>query len=266
MIIDGKNLAHILEQELIQELQKYPPRKVAFVLFEDNLASEKFVEMKVRVAKRLGVVADVYKKDINTTEEAKDFLNTTIPQYDGIVLQLPIPAYLDGELLIEMIPKEKDIDVLTKGAMENFKTKKDSYFPPVARAVYHVLKSNDVVLENKHMVIVGNGALVGAPVAALFDRERISYIQIDKDTPVEYRFQVIKDADIIISGVGFPSLIKPDMIKDGVVLIDAGTSEQSGILVGDIDKSCADKATLYTPVPGGIGPITVVSLFYNLVY
>ena len=246
MIVDGKHIANILEERLREKLTQLPQKKVCFVLLGDNMASRKFVEMKSKVAARLGIVVDVVHEMVN------------FENYDGVVVQLPLPEGMDTQKILDTVPAEKDIDVLSADA------KKMNKVAPVARAVLEILNHYQIHFDNKKVLIVGNGKLVGEPVSHAFTRSGIVHDVIDIHTPEQVRIQKIKEADIIVSGVGVPHMIKPSMIKEGVLLIDAGTSEQAGKLVGDIDPACEAKVSLMTPVPGGVGPITVVSLFANL--
>jgi methylenetetrahydrofolate dehydrogenase (NADP+)/methenyltetrahydrofolate cyclohydrolase len=171
---------------------------------------------------------------------------------------------MDVQTILNSVPLEKDIDILSDDAKKAYNNKNLKSIPPVAAAMWELLKSTNVDLEGKEILIVGNGKLVGEPVSMLLSHENISYTIIDKDTDPFERSRKLSTADIIISGVGVPHMIKPDMVKDGVILIDAGTSEQADELVGDIDPTCADKASYMTPVPGGVGPVAVVCLYKNL--
>ena len=135
----------------------------------------------------------------------------------------------------------------------------------IAQAVHEILESCNVSLNGKKIVVAGQGRLVGEPVHLMFNRMKVPHRVIDIKTSKKEKLALLKDADIIISGMGVPHSIKPDMIKKGVVIIDAGTSEQSGKLVGDVDPACGDVASFMTPVPGGVGPLTIVSLLRNLV-
>jgi methylenetetrahydrofolate dehydrogenase (NADP+)/methenyltetrahydrofolate cyclohydrolase len=124
-----------------------------------------------------------------------------------------------------------------------------------------IFEEYEINLGGKDIVIVGAGILVGQPVSAWFSREGFSYRILDKEN---FDHEILKNADIIISGAGVPGFIKPGMIKEGSVLIDAGTSTSGGKLLGDVDIACYDKGALVSGVPGGIGPVTVASLFRNL--
>jgi methylenetetrahydrofolate dehydrogenase (NADP+)/methenyltetrahydrofolate cyclohydrolase len=246
MIADGKHIAQIMEEKLAKEFFQLSQKKVCFVLLGNDPASKKFIEMKSKVAVRLGIAVDV-------AQEMMSF-----DKYDGVVIQLPVPEGMDTQKILDSVPTEKDIDVLSTEA------KKTGKPAPVARAVFEILDFYKISLIDKEVLVIGNGKLVGEPVCSILAQKNIPYFVIDKNTDEQVRQEKIISADIIISGAGVPHMIKPNMIKEGVVLIDAGTSEQSGKLVGDIDPACGDRASLITPVPGGVGPVTVVSLFANL--
>jgi methylenetetrahydrofolate dehydrogenase (NADP+)/methenyltetrahydrofolate cyclohydrolase len=264
MIINGT----IIKEALIEELAARPQEKqlrVCFLQFGDDMASRKFVGMKMKVAKELGIYADHMGSNAKDTEEALAALHEVIESdYGGIVIQLPVPEGIDATTLVNALPVELDIDMLSTAALMAFATGASQRMPPVAAAVELILSLHKVSLADKKIVIRGKGKLVGETVMMLLDGKNIPYHAIDIHTPEEEQLSLLQQADIVVSGIGVPHSLTPDMVKDGVVLIDAGTSEQSGKLTGDIDPACASKALLYTPVPGGVGPITVACLFRNL--
>ena len=265
MIIDGKKLAQEIEAELFEKFKILPPKRVVFVMFGENAASRQFMGIKSRIAERLGIQSEIQVfPETATTDEAVSIIKNLSTDTDGVVVQLPLPKHLDAELILNAVPTEKDIDVLGSSAIKYYISGKSNRIAPVAGAVQTILNSINIDLNNKKIVILGNGNLVGKPVAQMFSREHVPHIIIDKDTDFAERSLHLSTADIIISGVGIPHIIKPYMIKDDVILIDAGTSEQSGKLTGDIDPACAEIASYTTPVPGGVGPVTVVTLFRNL--
>ncbi len=266
MIVEGKKIASVLAEKIQKELSALPEKRVCFVMFGTDPASQQFVALKSKIARDLGVAVSFehYPEQIENEAAVKIVARIAKEKYDGIVVQLPLPAGLDTALILNQLPKEKDIDVLGAQAKEAFLLGTTTMVPPVAKAVEEIFTEYGISLENKKILIVGRGLLVGEPVAALLAAKKIPFATIDKDTPLQERHDAIRAADIIISGAGVPHLIKPDMVKDGVVLLDAGTSEQGGRLVGDIDPACAQKASLLSPVPGGIGPLTVICLFGNL--
>ena len=280
MIINGNEIAKKIEEDLKEKFSTRPQKKICFVLFNENPASRQYIGRKSRVAERLGILAKTLEyTHAKTTHECLEVLRDTLSEYDGVVVQLPLSAGVDVEAVLNMIPQDQDIDVLSGPAKQAYKDGKSRFTPPVAGAVWKILQehynsqdgtvhgSSDSItdfLRHREILLVGSGRLVGEPMALMFDRLQIPYSTIDINTLESARVKKIASADILISGVGKAHMIKPEMIKDGVLLIDAGTSEQSGVLAGDIDPACVDKAALFTPVPGGVGPISVVKLFENL--
>ncbi len=272
MIVDGNAIKDTVVEEL-KKLAAQQSKQVCFVQYGDDQASTTFVALKMRLAKKLGITAVAKRYGSISTEEAiATIQRITEEGYNGIVVQLPLPAGMDSGAVINAIPQALDIDVLGKAALEAFSVGQSMRMPPVAAAIQEIFHTYNVPLEGKYIVIRGKGKLVGEPVAMLFDSMHIPYIVTDSTTPIEQQQKALREADIIISGTGMPHSLTAEMIKDGAVLIDAGTSEHpsntseqgSGKLMGDIAPECADKASLYTPVPGGVGPITVACLFKNL--
>jgi len=263
--IDGKTIAEDILRD-VGVIANVMQKRVCFIQFGDDASSTAFIARKQRVANQMGIQADViHEPSINTTEAALTLLAEVVShEYDGIVVQLPLPYGIDTDEVLNAIPVAQDIDVLGTESLQLFERSQSERMPPVAGAVNAIIVSAQIDLIEKHIVLVGKGKLVGAPIAMLFDRSGIPYDTVDIDTPEDEKIRLLAEADIIISGTGAPHSITADMIKEGVVLIDAGTSEHQGVLVGDIDPSCYDKALLYTPVPGGVGPVTVAVLFKNL--
>jgi len=266
MLVDGNKIAKDLEEKLATELLFSAPKKVCFVVFGGNAATEQFVKMKLRVAERVGITVDIKKyPTTKTTADAVSLVNNLGKKdYDGIVVQLPLTAGIDTQAVLDAIPPLKDIDVLGTVAKESYASGKINRTPPVAQAVKEILDDCNIKLSGKKIVVLGRGRLVGEPVHLMLKRMKVPYDIIDIKTPEKEIHTLIKNADIVISGIGIPHSIKHDMIKNGVILIDAGTSEQAGKLVGDIAPECGSKAAFFTPVPGGVGPITIVSVLRNL--
>lgn len=267
MLVDGKKIAKALEEKLTTELLFSTPKKVCFVVFGGNTATEQFVKMKSQVAERVGIAVTVKKyPNVKTTAEAVKLVRELGKEdYGGIVVQLPLSAGIDTQTVLDEIPPLKDIDVLGTIAKESYASGKMNRTPPVAQAVWEILEACNVKLTGKKILVAGRGRLVGEPVCLMLKRMKALYDVIDVNTSEKEKLDLFKNADIIISGMGAPHAIKPDMIKEGVVLIDAGTSEQAGKFVGDIDPACAEKASFMTPVPRGVGPITVVCVLRNLI-
>ena len=267
MIIQGKEIAQEIEMELVEACKSAEKQTVCFIMFGQHKPSEQFMNIKAKVAERIGMISkkEIIPGNVSTEEAVRIVEKLSSEHVDGIVVQLPLPDGIDTPKVLNAVPPHKDIDVLGDTSVEKYRTGRSIMVPPIARAVSIILNKHNIVTNNKNVLIIGKGRLVGQPVAYMFDVMQISYTTIDAATPEHERLLAIQSADIIISGAGVPHMIKPHMVKEGVVLIDAGTSEQNGEIVGDIDPSCAQKASLLSPTPGGVGPITVAALFLNVV-
>jgi methylenetetrahydrofolate dehydrogenase (NADP+)/methenyltetrahydrofolate cyclohydrolase len=254
MIIDGKKIAEELLAELTVRRTALPAQmRLGVLMSGGDAATDSFVRVKERVAAKLGVtvVREVLSGD-TTTERAVWAATQLAKNSDGIVAQLPLPAVLDIEKIVAAIPSGKDPDALNP---ENTLVR-----PPVAEAVAEIISRSGIAVRGMNAVVLGAGRLVGVPVAKLL---RSMGAQVTVVTHSEGDLAVLKEADLVVLGAGQPGLVKPDMLKSGVILIDAGTSEASGKVVGDADPACAEVCSLFTPVPGGVGPIAVAILFKN---
>jgi methylenetetrahydrofolate dehydrogenase (NADP+)/methenyltetrahydrofolate cyclohydrolase len=266
MVIDTPTIKKdILEEIAKMSKMQLRAKRVCFVQFGNDAASAKFVEMKVKLAKDLGIEAEVVQSDVTDTAGALLLLGGVIEkEYDGIVVQLPLPEGIDTDLVIDSIPTEIDIDMLAEDSLVHYRNATTERTAPVAAAIQAMLWHHKIILIGKKIVVLGKGRLVGEPITMLLDRQELPYKVFDIDSNEEEKLAALKEADVVISGTGMPHSVTADMIKDGATLIDAGTSEHGGKLVGDIDPSCYEKAQWYTPVPGGVGPLTVVCLLRNL--
>lgn len=266
-IIDGRALAEKIRAKLKQEvaLLKNPPRLGILEVGDDPVIGS-FVKIKKKVGESLGVLIEHTQLPVTvTTDEVLDALEKLSAHADGVIVQLPLPEHIDTDQVLDAIPLTQDIDVLSKDAVDAFVGQRISYVPPVAGAVAHIMVNGDMSRPQRRgvAVVIGKGRLVGQPVAQWLSlATNLRVVQVD-DTVRDLKKETLM-ADVIISGAGVPRLITPDMVSPNVILIDAGTSEQAGKLVGDIDPACAEKAELFTPVPGGVGPVTVAVLYENL--
>lgn len=264
MIINGNDIKELLVAEL-KGLTAQHKKRVCFVQFGTDAGSTAFVKIKMKFAAEVGIEVTYVQEQVTTTADALRILGEVVEQqYDGIVVQLPLPEGMDTDLVIDSIPTAYDIDMLSEDAKVQYRAATTERTAPVAAAIQEILWHHKIILIGKKIVVLGKGRLVGEPIMMLLDRQDLDYTAIDKETTDGVRLAALQEADVIISGIGVPHSITPDMIKEGVVLIDAGTSEQAGKWGGDIDPACAAKASWYTPVPGGVGPVTVACLFRNL--
>jgi len=265
MIVDGRKIADEIISELGQNRNTFPPKLCIGVLMgQEDAASASFVKIKERVADRLQVVV---VRELLSAEATTDYALRALERLSktcaGVIVQMPLPAQIDLGAILDALPAHLDVDAITEyqGPSSKKYGGRSSIYAPVAAAVSEIFVRMGVSAHGKNAVVVGAGKLVGAPVADLL-RELGSSVSVV--TQNEGSLTDLKNADIVVLGAGEPGLVTPDMLKEGVVLIDAGTSEASGRLAGDASPACAEVASVFTPVPGGIGPIAVAMIFKNL--
>lgn len=259
MTVDGKALAGQIFRELKNQVTHLDvkPHLTVFTC-APNFATKKYLNLKAKRAKEVGIGVNVIElPETITTDEAIQSIEHASMQTDGIIVQLPLPGHLDTDAILKCIPPNMDVDGV------HYQVGSHSPVHPVAGAIALIAHHHDILLAGQKVVVVGNGRLVGKPAAAWAKSQGANVTILDRNSADKE--VVIKEADVLILGVGQPGMITPEMVKDGVIIFDAGTSESGGQLVGDADPACAKKAALFTPVPGGIGPLTVAILLKNLV-
>jgi len=258
---DGKKVRDEILAGIKEKINQSKLKPILAVIWiGDDPVSARYVEQKQRAAEFLGVHFDIIKFSATVKsaviEKRIAELNND-PLVCGIVLQLPLPKTLDQRKLIEIVKAEKDIDAL------RFCNKFQCDFrPPAVLAILQVLNTSGINLRDASVAVIGRGVLVGGPLIRVLVHEVEDLRIADDQTP--NLATITTDADVVISATGHPGLIKPGMIKKGSILIDAGTSDVQGTLRGDMDSKAIAKSSFYTPVPGGIGPMTVALLYKNL--
>ena len=280
IIIDGRKL----RDEILAKIKKQAVSLSFQPIFCDVLVgndpvSVQYVNMKAKTAESAGI--KFHRADFPETISAKKLISeikklNEVPNMCGIIVQLPLPESLDSRQILDAIDSRLDVDCLGTIASEKFYNGEINLGFPTAFACMVILDSLKLDLSNKKIVVLGQGDLVGKPVAYLLRLRRFSVDTITRKTPTrnassiadaggENKETLIKNADVIISGMGNGKYIAGNMIKKGAVLIDAGTSESNAGIVGDIDlESVKDVAGFVSPVPGGVGPVTVAMLFNNV--
>lgn len=265
MIVDGRSIAASIlakTKERAEKLACVPV--VRAITCDPSPATLSYLKIKALRATDAGMILEVVELPASSTEE-ECIEAIKAPGAHAVIVQLPLPPGLSTERVVNAIPQMKDADVLSSIAYEDFLSGNNALLPPVVEAVKEILLRTSTELSGKHAVVVGQGKLVGLPVAAWLTRMNASVAVVTKETPEDELRVLLKSADIVVSGAGSPSIIAPDSIQEGVCIIDAGTSESDGQMVGDADPACATKASVFTPVPGGVGPIAVACLFRNVV-
>ncbi|MBO4570639.1 MAG: bifunctional methylenetetrahydrofolate dehydrogenase/methenyltetrahydrofolate cyclohydrolase FolD [Bacteroidales bacterium] len=269
-IIDGKAIAAGLYEQMAAEVEKYAeqhgrrPGLYVIIVGEDP-ASLVYVRNKEIAAKKVGMVSEVIRMPESTTQEelleviARLNADDTV---DGILVQLPVPRQIDKDAVIAAVAPEKDVDGFF-GMKSGFTMKKGYVAPCTPRACIHLIKTTGTEIEGKHALVIGRGELVGKPVATLLLNENATV------TIAHSRTRNLKEialtADIIIAAVGKAHLVTGDMVKPGAVVIDVGINRnEEGKLCGDVDFATAsERAGFITPVPGGVGPMTIAMLIRN---
>ena len=270
-IIDGKKIRDEILAKIKKEVENLPFKPIfCDVLIGEDPASIQYVAMKARIAELVGIA--FYKASFPKEIKSEDLINeikkiNEIPNISGIIIQLPLPKNLNKRNILDAIDPSLDVDCLGSFVSNKFYSGDTEMIFPTALACIALLESINLDLNppagGKKIVVLGEGELVGRPVSALL---RFRGFQVETiNSLTENKKEIIKQADVIISGMGHGKYLKGDMIKVGSVIIDAGTSESNSSIVGDVDfESVKDVAGFVSPVPGGVGPVTVAMLLKNV--
>ncbi|MEI7810625.1 MAG: bifunctional 5,10-methylenetetrahydrofolate dehydrogenase/5,10-methenyltetrahydrofolate cyclohydrolase [bacterium] len=266
-IIDGKKISKEILAEIKKEVALLPFQPVfCDVLVGDDPASVQYVNMKRKTAENIGIRFHeaFFPSEISEEKLIEEIKKINeIPNMCGLIIQLPLPKYLNQQKILDTVDPKLDVDCLSSTASKKFYKGDISLGFPTALACMALLDSLNLDLTNKKIVILGQGKLVGKPVSALLSYRNLNIEILTSKT--ENKERILKEADVIISGMGNGKYIQGDMIKNGSIIIDAGTSEQDAGIVGDVDnESIQNIAEFISPVPGGVGPMTVAMLFANV--
>ncbi len=281
-ILDGRKIATEIKQEIKVEIRTmqnngYLPPCLAVIIVGDDSASNVYVSSKEKMCKSLGITSSVIRLANSIKEEellievrklnADDTIN-------GFIVQLPLPKHINEDKIIEAIDSKKDVDGFTPINIGRLVLNLPTLVPATPLGIIELLKRYSIKTESKHCVVIGRSNIVGRPMSILLSQN--SEIANATVTLVHSKTKnieaITKKADIIIAAVGIPLYLKADMVKDNVVIIDVGINRissdktKSGYkLVGDVDyDEVAPKSSYITPVPGGIGPMTIIALMMNL--
>ena len=270
-LIDGKTLSKKVQNSVKAEVDILKTKKnivpgLAVVIVGDDPASHAYVSMKERACKAVGFYSITHKMPETITQEEIIKIITMMnnnPHIHGILVQLPLPKQIDTERILEVIDPTKDVDGFHPYNVGRMVSNLDGFVACTPLGVMRMFKEYNIELEGKNVVVVGASNIVGKPMATLL---------LNANATVTVTHIYTKDlashtqnADIIIVGVGVPNLIKEDMVKDGAVVIDIGINRvKDDSLVGDVDfKNVSPKCSYITPVPGGVGPMTIAMLLQN---
>ena len=270
-LIDGKSLSKKVQEYVKSEVETLKKEQgivpgLAVVIVGDDPASHAYVGMKEKACKNVGFYSIAHKMPETITQkeiiQIIQMMNNN-PHIDGILVQLPLPSHIDTDKILEVIDPKKDVDGFHAYNVGRMVTNLESFVACTPLGVMKMFEEYNINLEGKDVVVVGASNIVGKPMASLL---------LNKNATVTVTHIFTKDlashtkkADIVIVGVGVPALIKEDMVKEGAIVIDIGINRlESGKLVGDVDfENVSKKCSHITPVPGGVGPMTIAMLLEN---
>ncbi len=267
-IIDGKKVAERIRKDLKQKINELKIKPgLAVVLVGDHPASQVYVNMKEKKCREVGFYSRKILLAKETSEQELlriiDELNND-PKIHGMLVQLPLPQHIDSNLIIDAILPHKDADGFNPINMGNLLIGNNMIVPATPKGIMKLIKSTYVELEGKHAVVVGRSNIVGKPVSVLLQQENCTVTMCHSRTAELAGYT--READILVVAAGKPGIINKDMVKKGAVVIDVGTNKVDGKLVGDVDfKGVSRVASYITPVPGGVGPMTIACLLENTV-
>lgn len=278
-LLDGKATALQIKEELANEVRhltaegKRPPHLAAIIVGTDG-ASMTYVANKEKSSHEVGFTSSVYRYPESTTEtqllEAIEFLNND-PDIDGFIVQLPLPKHINEQRIINAISPDKDVDGFTAINVGRMVLSEDAFLPATPMGICTLLKRYNIETAGKHCVVIGRSNIVGTPVANLLSRKGFDCTVTLCHSKTQHLAELTRQADILVVAIGQPEFVTADMVKEGAVLVDVGIhripdeSKKSGYrLIGDVKHSEVDEhCSWVTPVPGGVGPLTIVSLLEN---
>ncbi len=271
-IIDGKHVAETMREELKKRVSEAKEKgktvRLAVVIAGNDPASEIYVKNKSKACADVGIASDTVRLPGTVTQEEleKTILSLVEDEtVDGVLLQLPLPAHLNERKALALIPARKDVDGFSAENVGMLTLSlRDGNRSCTPHGIIALLDYYKIPIAGKHAVVVGRSNIVGKPMSLmLLSRDATVTICHSK---TENLAKYTKDADILVVAVGKANLITGDMVKNGVVVVDAGMNRENGKLCGDVDfASVSEKASYITPVPGGVGPMTITMLLYNTV-
>lgn len=270
-LLNGKEVSKKIKNDLKQDVESLKEKGVtpglAVVIVGDNPASESYVSSKQRACEALGIFSKKYALDASETEENLltliEALNTD-PDIHGILVQLPLPKHMDEIKVIQAINPKKDVDGFHPVSAGKLLIGQKGFKPCTPFGIIKLLDYYNIDVEGMHAVVMGRSNIVGKPIAMmLLERNATVTICHSKTENVD---EILKQADLLVVAIGRPFYISSDVVKKGAIVVDVGINRVQDGLVGDVDfKSVKNKAKYITPVPGGVGPMTIAMLMANTV-
>ena len=269
-VVDGRELATAIRRDVRREVEVLTgtqgrPPGLAVILVGDDLASTTYVRNKGKACEEVGIKSvQIHRPATTSREELLDILHglNTDDTVDGVLVQLPLPPHIEERSILEAVDPAKDVDGFHPSNLGGLLTGHPLFVASTPLGIMEVLDRFQVAIEGKDAVVVGWSTIVGKPIAFLLLERRASVTVCQQWT--RDLDQHTRQAEILVVAAGKPGLVRGDMVKEGAVVIDVGINRVAGKLVGDVDfPSVYPKASLITPVPGGVGPLTVAMLLKN---
>ena len=273
ILLDGKALSEKIKEEVKVEVAQLVEEKhitpgLAVILVGSDAASATYVASKAKSCKNAGIYSVVHEMPDSITQEELletiEMMNKN-PKLDGILVQLPLPKHIDTTVVLEAINPLKDVDGFHPYNVGKMVSNLDSFLPATPFGVMRMFEEYGIELSGKNAVVIGSSDIVGKPMASILINAKATVTVCNSRT--KDLASHTKAADIVVIAVGVPYLLKADMIKDGAIVIDVGINRlDTGKLVGDADfEDCKSKCSHITPVPGGVGPMTIGMLLKNTI-
>lgn len=271
-IIDGKKIASEINEDAKKEVEKLKIKYnqsscLATVVVGKDESSKLYVKKREKICEKIGVISKVYDlpedSEENNVLELIGKLNND-ENVHGIIVQLPLPKHIDKRKISEAVSPEKDVDCMNPLNIGRLASGNEAVAPCTPKAVIAILEKSGIKIKGKNVVIVGRSRIVGRPLALmLINRDATVTICHTKTKNLEKH---TKNADILVAAAGSPTLIKNEMVKENAVVIDVGINVVNNNIVGDVDfENVKNKASFITPVPGGVGPVTIAMIMKNTV-
>lgn len=269
-ILDGKQIAKDYRQGLQDQVEALKEKgftpKLSVILVGNDGASQSYVRSKKKAAEKIGMISEiVHLEETATEEEVLNELNrlNNDDSVSGILVQVPLPKQVSEQKILEAINPKKDVDGFHPINIGKLYIDEQTFVPCTPLGIMEILKHADIDLEGKNAVVIGRSHIVGQPVSKLLLQKNASVTILHSRSKDMASY--LKDADVIVSAVGKPGLVTKDVVKEGAVIIDVGnTPDENGKLKGDVDYDAVKEiAGAITPVPGGVGPLTITMVLNN---
>ena len=270
-LIDGKKLAQEIRAEVKQKVAEYSRNSgreigLAVVLVGEDPASKVYVRNKIKACEEVGIKSFAYYLDKDTAQARVEELIKSLSvdnKIDGILVQLPLPPHLDEKKILELIPDKKDVDGFSASNTGKLSKNEPCLVACTPNGIMKMFESENISLTGKNAVVIGRSNIVGKPMAMLLTNANATVTLCHSKTA--NLKEVCARADVLVAAIGKPKFVTADMVKEGAVVIDVGMDrDENGKLCGDVDfENVKEKCSYITPVPGGVGPMTIAMLMYN---